>query len=58
MIVLGILIGIAVLYVILLVACVVKCVKKSDKQFRIVDTIFEEDLDLVSRRNQNEQRKT
>ena len=43
MILLGILIGIAVLYVALLVACVVKCVKMSDKQFRIVDSIFAED---------------
>lgn len=43
MIVLVILIGISVLYVGLLVACVVKCVKKSDKQFRIVDSIFDED---------------
>ena len=40
-----ILIGIAVLYVGLLAACVVKFVKRSDKQFRIVDTIFEEDKD-------------
>lgn len=43
MIVLGILIGVSVLYLGLLVACVVKCVKKSDKQFRIVDTIFDKD---------------
>ena len=45
MIVLVILIGIAVLYLGLLAACIVKCVKKSDKQFRIVDSIFEEDRD-------------
>ena len=43
MILLGILIGISVLYVALLVACVVKCVKMSDKQFRIVDSIFDKD---------------
>ena len=43
MIVFGILICIAVLYLGLLVACIVKCVNRSDKQFRIVDSIFDED---------------
>ena len=43
MIVLGILIGIGVLYVALLVAYIVKCVKKSDKQFKITDSIFDEE---------------
>ena len=39
----GILIAVAALYILLLVLCVIKCVRKSGKQFKIIDTIFEED---------------
>lgn len=39
----GILICVSVLYLGLLLACIVKCIRKSDKQFRIVDSIFDED---------------
>lgn len=43
MILFYIVIGVVVLYLGLLIACIIKCVKRSDKQFKIVDTIFEED---------------
>lgn len=43
MILFYIVIGVVVLYLGLLIACIIKCVKRSDKQFRIVDTIFDED---------------
>jgi len=43
MIMFYIVIGVVVLYLCLLIACIIKCVKRSDKQFRIVDSIFDED---------------